>query len=137
MKEKVSQLYRTFVPVFCPYLQTEINFNSKGLNHIFYKRSAKLRSKTEIESRLSILELAPKLLALTTTVQEFEVIQKETDAGELHITYNAFIAIVDKKKICVVVRKLGANGKYHFWSVFPEWVTSEKRDRNLDIIANK
>jgi hypothetical protein len=90
------------------------------------------RSHKEIFERLNVLVLAPLLISKTTTVQEYEEIIKMNGSEEVKIIYHAFIAIINKIKICVVVRKLGGNGKYHFWSVFPEWITSEKRDRTLN-----
>ena len=67
---------------------------------------------------------AAKLIARATTYQEFDVEQKK------NITYWGLIAIIDGQKIKVVLRKIG-NGNVHFWSVFPQWITSKRRDEKF------
>jgi hypothetical protein len=71
-----------------------------------------------------LLPLAVKIISLTTTLQEFELLKKQ------RITYYGFIAIVDGWKIKVIVKKVG-NGKPYFYSVIPNWVTNRKRDKSL------
>ncbi len=130
LKGKIIKLYKTFTTTACPFLDAEVIFNSKGLNHLFYKKAAKKRPPKEIMLRYNVLHLAPQLLSKTSTIQEYELIHKtDNDLNETKIYYYGFIAIIEDVKICVVVRKIGVCGKYHFWSIFPEWITSEKRDR--------
>lgn len=38
------------------------------------------------------------------------------------------MAIVDGRKIKVIVRKIGDNGTMHFWGIVPAWTTNKYRD---------
>ena len=43
------------------------------------------------------------------------------------ISYWGLIAIIENKKIKVILRKIG-NGHLHFWSIIPYYSTSPQRD---------
>jgi len=43
------------------------------------------------------------------------------------VQYWGIIAIVDARKIKVIIRKIG-DGSFHFWSVIPAWTTNKYRD---------
>lgn len=43
------------------------------------------------------------------------------------VQYWGIIAIVDARKIKVIIRKIG-NGSFHFWGVIPAWTTNKYRD---------
>ena len=44
------------------------------------------------------------------------------------IKYWGIIAIIDGRKIKVILRKIGDNGQLHFWSIVPAWTTNKYRD---------
>lgn len=44
------------------------------------------------------------------------------------VKYWEIIAIIDNRKIKVIIRKIGDNGSLHFWSVVPAWTTNKYRD---------
>jgi hypothetical protein len=85
--------------------------------------------------RFTLLPRAIELLSLSTTFQEYEEItrlcvikrkKKKVQVPKL-VQYWGIIAIYRGRKIKVIVRKVG-NGKHHFWSVIPAWVTNTYRD---------
>jgi len=44
------------------------------------------------------------------------------------VRYWGIIAIIEGRKIKVIIRKIGDNGALHFWSVVPAWTTNRYRD---------
>lgn len=45
--------------------------------------------------------------------------------------YWGIIAIIEGRKIKVIIRKIGEEGSLHFWSIVPAWVTNKYRDIKL------
>jgi len=86
--------------------------------------------------RFKLLPLTKKLVSLSTTYQEYEETLKEFVIKKRKrkvkesrlVRYWGIIAIIDKRKIKVIVRKIGDNGQIHFWSVIPDWTTNKHRD---------
>jgi len=77
-----------------------------GWEHIVFQKK---RSKAEQLRRLETLPLAKKLLETSTTYQE------ERSKGEAQ--YFAIVGFVERKRIKVVVRSKGKNGKKYLYSV--------------------
>lgn len=140
-KEIFHKKYLEIKNIFCPYIESDVVFNSNGFRHLIYASGDKRRNDNSIDMRLKLVTSAKKLLECTTTLQEYF-----EDTVELHtkvhnkpaivkkkIIYWGFIGIIDNKwKIKVVVKKVG-NGIPFFWSVIPNWVTSKKRDQKFMI----
>lgn len=86
--------------------------------------------------RFKLLPLASKLIGVSTTFQEFEETIKEFEVKRFKkrvrqskaIKYWGIIAIIDGRKIKVILRKTGDGGIMHFWSIIPGWVTNKYRD---------
>jgi len=47
------------------------------------------------------------------------------------VKYWGIIAIIDGRKIKVIIRKIGDMGNLHFWSIVPSWITNKYRDTKL------
>lgn len=130
--------YKSLKPIYCEAVHDFVSFNSNGYNHIKYKRDGTWRTKDHQKQRLELLPIAIKLIGLTTTFQEFEKaiknkvvkIENIEKSYDNKITYWGIIAIIDNRKIKVVLRRIG-HSKIHFWSIIPSWNTSKKRDENL------
>lgn len=122
VKRLSKEYYRSIGRIYCPYFKDYVYFDSKGFKHILYKGygGGNKRQKSQIVLRLKMLPYAPRLIAIATFVQEF---QKDNS-----INYWGFIAIFEGEKFKVVVRRVG-NGKLHFWTIFPNWVTRKKSDK--------
>lgn len=92
----------------CPALKEPVYATRSGWNHLV---EAKKRTRVEQVRRLQALPLAKKMLETTTTYQEHRV-------GEDKVThYFAFSGYIGGKKIKVVVRSKGFEGKKYFLSV--------------------
>lgn len=129
LRVEASKFFSKNKFVKCPAFPKEkISFNSKGLSHLFYKGSQKVFARTHEESkvRVSLLPRALKILSIMPLAQEENIFK----VHDKKIKYWAFEAVVDERRIKVVVRQIG-NGKKHFWSVIPAW----RRARGMVINA--
>ncbi len=136
LKEDARKFYGEINSVFSPTFQGKIYFTSEGFNHIVFKSARTEREKPSQILRFKLLPLAVKLLKESTTYQEFEQTLQEFEVKSYKkktkkskpVKYWGIIAIVEGRKIKVIVRKIGDNGTLHFWSIVPAWVTNKYRD---------
>lgn len=136
LKEDSMKFYNAVGKVFSPAFNQEIHFNAEGFNHIIFKGSRSEREKPSQVLRFKLLALAVKLVKISTTHQEFEETLKEFEVKSYKkkvkktkpVRYWGIIAIVDGRKIKVIVRQVGDNGTMNFWSIVPAWTTNKYRD---------
>lgn len=136
LKEDARKFYSEINSVFAPAFNEKVYFNSEGFNHIVFKSSRTERERSSQILRFKLLPLAVKLIKQSTTYQEFEETLKEFEIKSFKqktsqskpVKYWGIIAIIDGRKIKVIIRKIGDNGNSHFWSVVPAWVTNKYRD---------
>ncbi len=136
LKENSFNYYKNIHLVFSPALNQEIHFPSEGFNHILFKNHWTERERSSQILRFKLLPLAVKLIGLSTTYQEFEETIQEFSVKSHKakvqkskpVCYWGIIAIIDGRKIKVIIRKVGDNGLPHFWSIVPAWVTNKYRD---------
>ena len=114
--EAFKRNYRLVQQVFCPALQDHVQFNGKGLNHIFYRGSRSPRLSGDIEVRMRIFDRAVQLLKIVQTISGYATDQKTATTTK----YWEFIGLIEQRRIKVIVRQKG-NGQKHFWSVIPSW----------------
>lgn len=116
-KNKIKDIFDKTKTVKCPAFENEeINFNAKGINHLLFKRDRSQRDSKRIETNVRLLPSAIYLLQNATFWQEESEYKKE---GKVY-KFWAFEAVVNKRRIKVIVRQVG-NSKKHFWSVIPAW----------------
>lgn len=136
LKKNAQNFYSHLGKVFSPALSKEIYFNSEGFNHIIFKGSRSERERPSQILRFKLLPLAVKLIKLSTTHQEFEETLKEFEVKSHKkrirkskpVRYWGIIAIIDGRKIKVILRQIGDGGLIHFWSIVPAWTTNKYRD---------
>ena len=136
LKEDAQSFYNNIYKVFSPALNQDIYFNSEGFNHIIFKGSRSERERPSQMLRFKLLHLAVKLVKLSTTYQEFEETLKEFEVKSHKkrirkskpVRYWGIIAIIDGRKIKVILRQIGDGGAMHFWSIVPAWTTNKYRD---------
>jgi len=139
LKEDAQNFYKEIGGIRFPALNSFIHFDSEGFNHIVFKKARSEREKSSQILRFKLLPLAKKLIEISTTYQEFEETLKEFEfknhkkkiRKSKSVKYWGVIAIINNRKIKVVLRKIGDNGNIHFWSVVPAWVTNKYRDIKL------
>jgi hypothetical protein len=136
LKEDAQKFYNAIGSVFSSVFKEKIHFSSEGFNHIIFKSPRTERERPSQILRFKLLPLATKLIGNSTTYQEFEETLKEFEVcsykkkvkKSLPVRYWGIIAIIDGRKIKVIIRKIGDNGSMHFWSIVPAWVTNRYRD---------
>ena len=136
LKDDAHSFYNGIGKIFSPAFNQEIYFTAEGFNHIVFKGSHSERERPSQILRFKLLPLAAKLVKNSTTYQEFEETLKEFEVKSFKkrirksrpVKYWGIIAIVDNRKIKVIIRKIGDNGTMHFWSVVPAWTTNKYRD---------
>lgn len=135
-KETAQKFYSTIKSVRCPYFgDQDVFFTSEGFNHILYKNPRVARAKADQIMRFRSLETAKKLINISSTCQEKEItnevvirkFKKRKEKITKAVQYWGFIAILDKKKIKVIIKKTG-EGKIIFWSIIPYWRTTKHGD---------
>ncbi len=139
LREESRELYASTDPIFSPALNDYVHFTAEGFNHLLFKGSRVEREVEVQEIRLGLFPLAVKLIGLSTTYQEYEERQKsilikkykEKIYGHKKVIYWGIIAIIESRKIKVVLRMIEGSGPLHFWSVIPDWTTSKSRDEKL------
>lgn len=138
-KEKAEILYKDLDSVYCPYFGEEIFFNAKGLEHLKFKRKNHSRAIEDQFIRFKLLELAPKILKLSRTVQGisdrkvFELIRSNNrnEYKMVNVVYFEFVAVLDDVRTRVVVKQVENSHKY-FWSVIPYWkINKENGNRKI------
>jgi hypothetical protein len=135
LREETQNWFQSLKPVQSPILHSDIHFTSEGFEHIVYKRARAERDKNSQTMRFKLLPLAVKLIGLSTTFQEYEedvkqiTIKRRKKKVQVSkkVQYWGLIAIIEGRKIKVIIRKVG-NGQHHFWSVIPAWTTNKYRD---------
>ncbi len=140
IKEDARQFYHKLGGVACPAFNNElVYFTSEGFNHLVYKDNRKERNRAEQIARFKLIDKAVKLIKVSTTFQETEETlktfrvkkhKKYTEESKV-VKYWGIIAILEGRKIKVIVRQIGDTGHKHFWSVIPSWVTNKHRDIKL------
>jgi hypothetical protein len=136
LREDAQKFYNGIGRIMSPAFNQQIHFTAEGFNHIIFKGSRSERERSSQVLRFKLLPLAIKLVCLSTTYQEFEETIKEFDIQSHKkrirqskpVRYWGIIAIIDGRKIKVIIRKIGDNGTMHFWSIVPAWTTNKYRD---------
>jgi len=135
LKEAVKKLYSETRAVRCPYFNEDVVFSPEGYRHLLYKGrdNEKRRDKRSRFMRLKLFRLAPELLCLTKTVQEYFSTShfvpikhhKKKEKVLRHVEYWGFVAILKERRIKVIVRQVH-NGPKQFWSLIPNWRRGNK-----------
>ena len=136
LKEDAQKFYTIIGKIISPLFNEPVHFTSEGFNHILFKTARTERDKESQIMRFKLLPRAVKLIKITSTYQEFEETLKEFDIVSYKkktkkskpVRYWGIIAIIDGRKIKVIIRKVGDNGAIHFWSIVPAWITNKYRD---------
>lgn len=134
MRSKAEKYYGLIAEVYCPYFQEKVSFNSKGKEHLKFKNKNHTRPKSDQYTRFRILSLAPKVIGLSRTIQgiahtkNFELMRSggRTDIVLKPVSYYEFIAILEDKRVRVVVNQIEDGPKY-FWSILPFWKTDKHK----------
>jgi hypothetical protein len=139
LKDFSKKIYSDTKSVPSLFLNDKVYFTSKGFNHIIFKNKKSERDRASQCLRFKLIPTAIKLISLSTTYQEFDCLNQDILVKSRRkkilknkiVKYWGLIAIIDGFKIKVIIRKIGENGFFHFWSVIPSWKTNKSRDSKL------
>lgn len=139
LREDAQKFYTSTRPVYSPALEEHVHFTAEGFNHIVFKSARSERERSSQILRFKLLPKAIKLVNLSTTYQEYEETLKEFEVKSYKkkvrksksVKYWGIIAIIEGRKVKVILRKIGDNGQLHFWSIVPAWTTNKYRDMKL------
>lgn len=127
LKRKAKAIFAKNKEISCPTFPKEkITFNSKGLEHLFYKGSRKARKPKQSKIRIDLLPSALVLLKKLPVFQEERILSHKGQT----IHYWAFEGVIEERRIKVIVRQVG-KGKKHFWSVIPSWKNINSKRVNI------
>lgn len=138
-KEKAEDFYKNLDYIRCPYFEDKVFFNTKGLEHLKFKRKNHARSVEDQFVRFKLLYLAPKILKLSRTTQGvscrngIETLRsnKRNELKMVSIRYFEFIAVIDDVRVRVIVKQINDSPKY-FWSIIPFWkMNKENGNRKI------
>ena len=132
VKTKGEDLYKSIGEIYCPYLKEKVSFNTKGLEHLKFKKHEKSRSEKDQYMRFKLIHLAPEVLKVSHTVQgiletkKFERIRMKnrTDTVLKPVSYFEFIAVIKRNRVRIIVKQIENSQKF-FWSIIPFWGMNE------------
>ncbi len=111
-KEKAENFYKNLNSIYCPYFKEKVFFNAKGLEHLKFKRKNHSRAIEDQFIRFRLLELAPKIIKLSKTVQGvsdrkvFELVRSNnrSEYKMVNARYFEFVAVLGDIRTRVVVK---------------------------------
>lgn len=127
-KSIAEAIYEKIGSVRCPFLETTVSFNAKGLDHIKLKRWNHAREQKDQWVRLKLLHLAPEVIKKSHTLQGHDEVSKlervkinsRWEMKMVSVTYYEFISVLQGCRIRIIVKKV-ADGPAYFWSIVPYW----------------
>lgn len=137
IKKEAEKFYKEVESVYCPFLKRKINFNVKGLDHIKIKEWNKGRLMQDQYLRLKFLHLAPEILKLSGTLQEYQEgksfervnINSRWENHLKDVNYYGFVAIINEVKLKIIVKEIDG-GQPYFWSIIPSWKVKKDKNNN-------
>ena len=120
--------YDSLVELYCPYLKERICFNSKGWEHIIFKKRDRYRARKDQYVRYKLLPLAIKIISNSHTLQgfritnKFEIVNINSRWENLlkQVTFWEFMAVMEDVRVKIIVKQ-AEGGEKHFFSVIPYW----------------
>jgi len=116
--KKRSEHYKAIRECYCPILQEEIVFNSKGLRHFKYNGKGRARSRKEHMYRMGLVPLIKPVIQTATKISKYTppIYVKSLDK---FVEYWELKEKVGKQKttVTVILRRIGT-GNIIFYSVW-------------------
>ena len=128
VKKRSVESYFKIGHVRCPYFHDDVLLGVEGITHLSFKNYGRPRQKEDQYVRCRLLYLVPKILERSHLVQDIRKVGRfervrahnRTDVVHKQVTYYEFIALLEGKRIKVIVKQI-ENGERFFWSVIPFW----------------
>ncbi len=141
IKHDAEDFYSKIGFIYCPYFSQKISFNTKGSDHLIFKSWNRTRSINDQFARFRHIELAPRVIENSKTLQgiwstqKFERVKKK-DGGWQQVlkltTYYEFIAVMEshgsKVRVKVIIKQVDGGDKF-FLSIIPFWGVNKRGER--------
>ncbi len=115
--------YKKIKKIYCPILNEDVVFNSRGFYHLRYDSFGKQRSIKEQKYKLGLLPLVIPVIKCATSIYEYKKQQYSKPLGKYFEIWELKEPVGQNKIIVsVVLRRIG-DGNIHFLSV---WKKKEK-----------
>ena len=126
LKREKRTWYKAVKKSYCPVLNEDVCFTSKGFRHLLYDGLGHARSRKERMYRLGLLPLVIPVLKTSTSISGYEQ-PKYSKKLNKAVEYWTLKAVVGRQRVVVTVilRRVGA-GKIHFYSV---WKRRDKKNK--------
>ncbi len=117
IKERAAH-YKRIKECYCPILQRNIIFNSKGLRHFKYDGTGRARSKKEHMYRMGLIPLIKPVIQTATKISKYTPPIYVKSLGKL-VEYWKLKEVVGRQKttVTVILRRIGT-GNITFYSVW-------------------
>lgn len=136
LRQAIEEKYRSIGKTYSPALKADVIFNSDGWHHLRYDCSRVERDKKVQQNKFICFDDAVNIIKKSTTIQEYrrgQQVDGKQDKGGLQkvklVQWFGFFAVISFSKrirVKAIVRKIGDDGQYHFWSVMPYWKLSSQ-----------
>ncbi|MDO8430399.1 MAG: hypothetical protein Q7S72_00195 [Candidatus Taylorbacteria bacterium] len=121
-----EKFYKSIGKVYCPYFNESVNFTDLGFEHLRFKIKQTARTHKDQIVRFKLLPFAIQVLNLSHTLQginsrnrfEERIINSRREFALTLVTYYEFIAIIDGKKIKIVIKEIKGKERI-FLSIIP------------------
>src|SRR3989344_887632 len=116
--KKYKKEFEKLNAVRCVAIGEKVYFNMYGFKHLIFKGRQR-RPTRVIFNRLVLIPLIIPTIKNSDEILETRIRKELIDGKKLSVTYHALETKVGKEsvRVRVVVRKVGAKGKFYFFSV--------------------
>ncbi len=119
-KKEAEDFYKSIGKVYCPYFKEDVAFNAKGLEHLKFKGKNKVRVIADQYKRFKLLRLAPKIIKVSHTLQEFftekrfekQNINSRWENRLVQVIYYGFVAIFDNTRVKIIIKEIEGGNKF-------------------------
>lgn len=119
--------YKAVGKVWCPILNQNIVFNSKGFYHLRYDSFGKERPKQEQMYKLGLLPLVIPVIKCATNIHEYKKEQYSKPLGKYFEIWELKEIVGQQKSLVSVVLRRVGNGEITFLSV---WKKKDRKSGN-------
>lgn len=116
--ERYKEEFKKLSSVRCVAIGEKVCFNMYGFKHLIFKGRHRRPTKV-IFNRLVLIPLIVPTIKNSDEILETRIRKEIIDGKKVSVTYHALETKVGKDSVSVrvVVRKIGKNGKFYFFSV--------------------
>ena len=117
LTEEKRRWYKTLESIYCPILDEDVVFNSKGFYHLRYDSRGKQRKIKEQASRLALLQFVVQVIKQANHIHDYKDFESIHSGKRQEIWELRDFVDNGQKLISVILRRIG-DGNISFFSVY-------------------